>query len=215
MKATKHTIFRAGAVALFIALLAPFVVFIAPQVAGAEHSYVVISGSMAPAIGAGDTVVVNNVSGAAIHDGDIITFRRGQTAEIRQGQAGENLVTHRVVDIVQSESGVKFKTKGDANEEADQGLIPADALVGRVMLTIPYIGHVIAFAGTQLGLIALVALPLGLLVAGELYDLARAARNSREASDVPDEQAETDGGTAADEWVAADELTDETESEER
>jgi signal peptidase len=202
---TRHTILRAGAVALFIAVLAPFVIFIAPQVVGAEYSYVVVSGSMAPAIGAGETVVVNAVPATAIHEGDIITFRRGETAEIQQGQAGENLVTHRVADVVQSESGVKFKTKGDANEEADRKLVPADALVGRVMFTIPYIGHVIAFAGTQMGFIALIALPLGLLVLGEIYDLARATRNSREASDVPDEQAKTDGGATA----------DETESEER
>jgi signal peptidase len=211
---TQRTILRAGAVVLFIAVLVPFAVFIAPQVVGAEHGYVVISSSMSPTIHAGDAVIVNAISATAVSEGDIITFRRGETAEIRQGQAGENLVTHRVVDIVQSESGVKFKTKGDANEEADQKLVPADALVGRVMFSIPYIGHVIAFAGTQLGLILLVALPLGLLVLGELYDLARAARNSREASDVPDEQAETDGGMDADEWVAADELADETESEE-
>jgi signal peptidase len=202
-------------IVVLIAVLVPFAVFIVPQVVGAEHSYVVLSSSMSPEIHAGDAVIVNAISATAVNEGDIITFRRSETAEIRQGQAGENLVTHRVVDVVQSENGLKFETKGDANEEADRKLVPADALVGRVMFTIPYIGHVIAFAGTQMGFLALVALPLGLLVAGELYDLTRAARNSRETSDVPDERAETDGGMDADEWVAGDELADETESEEK
>ncbi|HET7325194.1 MAG TPA: signal peptidase I [Halococcus sp.] len=183
--------------AVLIAVLVPFVVFIAPQVVGAEHSYVVVSGSMTPAIGVGETVVVNDVPPAAIHDGDIITFRRGETAEIQQGQAGSNLVTHRVVEIVERGDGLAFRTKGDANEEPDQKLVPADALVGRVMFTIPYIGHAIVFAGTQLGFIALIVVPLGLLVLGELYDLARAARNSRADSTTTDtdERAETDGGT--------------------
>lgn len=162
-----------------IAVLVPFVVFIAPQVVGAEHSYVVVSGSMAPAIGVGETVVVNEVSPKVIHEGDVITFRRGETAEIQQGQAGSNLVTHRVVEIVRTDEGRAFKTKGDANEEPDRRLVPTDALVGRVMFSIPHIGHVIAFASTRLGFIALVALPLGLLVLGELYDLARVARNGQ------------------------------------
>lgn len=205
-------------IAILIAILIPFVVFIIPQVVGAEHSYVVVSGSMAPTIGAGGTVVVNEVPATTIHDGDIITFQRGEVAEIQQGQAGSNLVTHRVVDIVRTDDGLAFRTKGDANEEADRKLVPANALIGRVMFSIPYIGHIITFAGTQMDFLALVAVPLGLLVLSELYDLARVARRERsEASDAPtglDEQAETDGGTDANEWSTADELADETKSEE-
>lgn len=170
-------------IAALIATLIPFVIFIVPQIVGAEYSYVVVSGSMTPAIGAGGTVIVNDVSTSTINEGDIITFRRGETAEIQRGQAGSNLITHRVVEIVKTDDGLAFRTKGDANEEADHQLVPADAVVGRVMFTIPYIGHVIAFAGTETGFIAFVAIPLGLLILSELYDLARAARRRSE----PDE----------------------------
>jgi signal peptidase len=190
---TLRTIVRAGAVVLFIAVLVPFVVFAAPQVVGGEHSYVVVSGSMTPAIGVGETVTVNDVSPTAIHKGDVITFRRGKTAEIQRGQAGDNLVTHRVVEVVRTGDGLAFKTKGDANEEADRQLVPADALVGRVMFTIPYIGHVIAFAGTEFGFIALVAIPLGLLVLSELYDLARAARGRSEPDEATAELNKQEG----------------------
>jgi signal peptidase len=184
---TQRTILRGGAAALFIAVLVPFVVFAAPQIVGAEQSYVVVSGSMAPAIGVSDTVIVNDVPPTAIHEGDVITFRRGEVAEIERGQAGANLVTHRVVDIVKTDDGLAFKTKGDANEEADRKLVPADALVGRVMFTIPYIGHVIAYAGTELGFIAFVAIPLGLLILGEIYDLAQATRRQKDSAE-PNQQ---------------------------
>ncbi|GAA0457339.1 signal peptidase I [Halococcus dombrowskii] len=197
-------------IVVLIAVLVPFAVFIVPQVVGAEHSYAVLSSSMSPTISAGDAVIVNGISAAAVSEGDIITFRQGKTAEIRQGQAGANLVTHRVVNVVQNEDGLQFETKGDANEEADRKLVPAAALVGRVAFTIPYIGHVIAFAGTQMGFLALVALPLGLLVLGELYDLARAARTGRDASDgptEPDADAEPDGGSIPDETATGDEPT--------
>jgi signal peptidase len=179
----RTTILHIAAALLFVAVLLPFAVFATPEVVGGEYSYVVVSGSMAPAIGVADTVIVNDVPPTAVHEGDVITFRRGEVAEIERGQAGANLVTHRVVDIVKTDDGLAFETKGDANEEADQQLVPADALVGRVMFTIPYIGHVIAYAGTELGFIAFVAIPLGLLILGEIYDLARAARRQRETTE--------------------------------
>lgn len=178
----RKAILSVAGMVLLIAIVLPFAIFIAPQAIGAEHGYVVGSSSMSPAIAAGDAVLVNTVSASTIEEGDVITFIDGEKATIQAGQAGGNLVTHRVIDIRQTEQGLAFKTKGDANEEADRGLVPASALVGRVMVTIPYIGHVIIFAGTKLGFIALVAVPLGLLILGELYDLARAARNEREGA---------------------------------
>lgn len=209
----RRRVLQATAVLLLLALVLPFAIFAVPQVVGAEHSYVVVSGSMTPAIGVGATVIVNEVPATAIQEGDVITFISGEQATIQGGQAGENLITHRVIDVVPTKDGPKFKTKGDANEDSDPGFVSADALVGRVMFSIPYIGHLIVFAGTKLGFVLLVAIPLGLLVLGEVYDLARAARNSQDASTTTDtdEQAETDGGTdteqagtneqaAADEW---------------
>ena len=183
----------AVAVALLVAVVIPFAVFIVPQAVGAEHGYVVVSSSMSPDIAAGDAVIVDDVSPAAVEEGDVITFIDGERAAIREGQAGENLVTHRVVDIEQTKQGPAFETKGDANEEADRGHVAASALVGRVTLTIPYIGHVIAFAGTRLGFLALVAAPLGLLVLGELYDLARAARNTQNGAATTTDRNQEDG----------------------
>ena len=202
-----RNILKIAIVVLVVTVAATFAVFAVPQLVGAEESYIVVSSSMTPAISANDAIIVDDVTPTSVGEGDVIVFsERGESD-------GDNIdvTSHRVVDVTNGENGLAFKTKGDANEEADQGLVPASALVGRVMFTIPLIGHIVAFAGTQLGFIALVAVPLGLLVVGEVYDLARAARNSREANDVPDEQPETDGGMDADGEVTA--VT--TEPEER
>lgn len=180
----RKTVFSVVGLVLLLGVVLPFVVFIVPQAVGAEHSYVVASSSMSPAIETGDVVLVNELSAPAVEEGDIITFIDGERATIQGGEAGGNLVTHRVMDIRQIEQGIVFETKGDANEEVDRGVVPASALVGRVMVTIPYIGHVIVFAGTRLGFITLVAAPLGLLVLGELYDLARAARSGDRAANT-------------------------------
>ena len=178
---------------LLIAVVLPFAIFIGPQAVGAEHSYVVGSSSMSPAINTGDAVLVNEISAPAVEEGDVITFIDGERATIQGGEAGGNLVTHRVTDIRETKQGLAFETKGDANEEADRGLVPASALVGRVMATIPYIGHVIVFAGTRLGFLALVAIPLGLLVVGEVYDLVRAAQNESDEAVKTAEGNQEDG----------------------
>lgn len=194
----RRTALNVAGVVLLVAVVLPFAVFTIPQVAGADHGYVVVSSSMSPAISTGDAVIVNDVPANTVEEGDVITFIDGKQATIQQGKAGGNLITHRVVDIQSTDQRLAFKTKGDANEEADRGSVPASALVGRVMFTIPYIGHVIAFAGTQLGLIMLVALPLGLLVGGEVYDLAVAARNTRQqAENTTETQPNPDAGESS------------------
>lgn len=149
---------------LLVALVVPFVIYAWPAAVGADAGYVVLSGSMEPAISTGDVIVVDGVEPGAVETGDVITFRR----------QGERVpTTHRVIEVVGSDDGRAFVTKGDANEERDPQPVPAESVVGRVAITIPLIGYVIQFADTPLGFGLLVAVPFGLLVVTELYDLVR------------------------------------------
>lgn len=167
----KTAVRRVGTV-LLIALVLPFLIYAVPQVAGADHSYVVLSSSMSPSIQAGDVVVVASVPSSSIQAGDVITFEpQGDRAP-----GGVDRVTHRVVEVIEREDGRYFRTKGDANAEPDQALVPPANVVGRVMFSIPLIGHVILFAGSDLGILMLIIVPSALLIAGEVWDLWRAAR---------------------------------------
>lgn len=171
----RRTVHVVGVV-LLVGLVAPFVVFAAPQLVGAEHSYVVLSASMSPAIEAGDVVIVNGVSPDEISQGDVITF---QASPGHQSTTPDvNRVTHRVVEVVEKDGQVQFRTKGDANEEADAQLVPGSAVVGTVLFSIPFIGYFVTYAGTKLGIIAFVVVPSVLLIVGELWDLLKAARAS-------------------------------------
>jgi len=178
-----------GVVALLVlvALVLPFVIYSVPQVLGAEHSYVVLSGSMAPTIGAGDVILVDSVDAAAISEGDIVTFR---------AESASRPTTHRVIDVRDQGGQLRFQTKGDANENADAELVEANELQGRVMslggtpIVFPMLGHVIQFAGTDIGFATLFALPLVLFVAFEIRDVL--------ADSSPDSGAETDGEGADD-----------------
>ncbi len=111
---------------------------------------VVITGSMEPAVNVNDMVVIR--AGAEYAPGDIVSYK-----------SGSSLVTHRIAEV--TETG--YITRGDANN-TDDGEIPKEAVVGRVVLVIPKVGYAIQFLQTPLGmlimtgaLLLLVALPMG------------------------------------------------------
>ena len=186
-------------IVLLIALVAPFAVYAAPELVGADESFVVLTPSMTPAIAPGDVVVVAERDPTAIAEGDVITFARG---------ASDVPVTHRVIGVVDEGGALAFETQGDANEGPDPGLVPAANLVGAVTLTIPYIGYVIQFAGTRAGFVTLVLLPFGLLAVTEVWSIVRdrderaavtaAAEGSPSDSDGDATAASTDPAPTAD-----------------
>lgn len=154
---------------VLVVVVAAFVVAAVPGVVGADHSYVVRSDSMSPAIGAGSVVIVSDVQPEAVEAGDVITFETG-------GAEASNRVTHRVVEVA-GEEPRQFLTKGDANEDPDTGLVSEDQVVGRVLFHVPLIGYAIDVAGTDLGLLAFVVLPALVLIALEVRDVVRAWRS--------------------------------------
>ena len=163
---------------VLVALVLPFVIYAVPGVVGAEGSYVVLSGSMEPTFGPGDVIVVYDVPASAISEGDVVTYGENE------GEVPPT--THRVVEVVENEQGIAFRTKGDANEAADSSLVAAERVRGEVptvgghLFVIPLVGYVIRFAGTQLGLVALLIAPMTLLVLSEVYTVVRSTRGSGE-----------------------------------
>lgn len=170
------------ALLLLLALVAPFVVYGFPGVIGADASFVVLSGSMEPGITAGDAVIVDSVRPGQIAVGDVITFTRDGTS---------SPITHRVVEATGQGAAREFVTKGDANEEADARTVPAANVVGRVVLTLPYVGLVVDFANTQPGFLLFVALPIGLLILNEAYTFVRKPSKTASAEE---------SAAAADDW---------------
>ncbi|WP_256298228.1 signal peptidase I [Haloarchaeobius salinus] len=149
---------------VLVVVVVPFVVYAFPGAVGADHSFVVLSGSMEPEISPGDVVIVDERPTAAIEEGDVVTFVRGE---------GDKPVTHRVVGVEERGDTTVFTTKGDANEDVDSQPIPAGNVIGEVAVTIPYIGHVIQFAQRPVGFVVLVLLPLGLLGLSEVWAIVR------------------------------------------
>jgi signal peptidase len=197
---TPRTIGRAVLVLVLVALIAPFVVYAVPATVGGEASYVVLTASMTPAIAPGDVVVVDGVPARDVAVGDVIVFEQ---------RTGDPIpITHRVIAVDRpADAPPEFRTKGDANEDADLTPVTPDRLVGRVTFTIPLIGHVIQFAGTPAGFVALVVLPLGLLVASEVVDLLRSGRSDSGSSVSPVSDGDGDDDGAVPTATTADDST--------
>lgn len=184
-----RSVATALALLVLVALLVPFVIFAVPQVVGADHGFVILSGSMEPTVSPGDVIIVD--ASAAVTVGDIVTFDDGNTVP----------TTHRVVGV---EDG-QYVTQGDANPNPDaQRVAPSDVL-GRVTLTIPYIGYVILWVNTPIGYVSLVVAPLVLLVANELFSWARDGDEIRAEHDQ--DKSGGDGDTAADDATSDDSET--------
>lgn len=177
---------------VLVAAISPFAVFAVPQVIGADEGYVVLSGSMEPVLSPGDVVIVD--SSGPVQNGDVITYR----------SPGDSVpTTHRVVGEVDG----RYETKGDANEEADTGTVAPEAIIGKVVLTIPFIGHIILWANTPVGYVLLVISPLVLLGVSELLVWARQEPDER--TDKPDKDDREPASVSLDEDAdAPDELDD-------
>jgi len=191
LTATLRRVLAVAGLLAVVALVVPFVIFAVPQVVGADHGFVILSGSMEPAISPGDVVIVD--ASAAVGVGDVVTFDDGKQVP----------TTHRVI----GEEGGEYVTKGDANENADGRTVPADAVLGAVTLTIPLIGYVILWVNTPTGYVALVLVPIALLLGTELVSWARAGDETTGAGPTPAIRRLDAGATASADEPARDGTT--------
>jgi len=172
---------------VLVAVVAPFLVVGVPQLAGASESHVVLSDSMNPTFESGDVILVEDVDPETIEEGNVITYA---------DSSGER-TTHRVVEVVEEDGERYFQTKGDANEDPDATLVPAGAVEARHAHTLPYIGHVVLFAGTRLGIVLLMIVPGTLLMVSEAWNLYRAWNGTEDAdSDDGDDEPNIDDQTS-------------------
>lgn len=94
-----------------------------PDIFGYSY-FSVLSGSMEPTIKVGDEIIIKITDD--VKENDIITFHEE-----------DSFVTHRLLRI----EGNNLITKGDANDSEDDP-VSKERLVGKVILTIPFLGKI-------------------------------------------------------------------------
>lgn len=116
--------------------------------------YTVLSGSMEPTYSVGSVIYVKNVAPATLEVGSPVTFRLNDGI----------IATHRIVEISGEGQALSFLTKGDANETDDGKPIPASAVIGMPVFSVPYLGFISAFIQTPKGLMIVVASAITVLL---------------------------------------------------
>jgi signal peptidase len=135
-----------------------------------------LSGSMEPAISPGDVVIDEQIAPTAAQVGDVVTFRDPEDQD--------KMLTHRVVGVRRAGSHLWFTTQGDANNTREHWRVPADGQIGRVVYTVPWVGHVAVLARQPLGWALLVGIPALLIAAEELVRIWRPRPRSRGGRDA-------------------------------
>ena len=140
------------------------------------HMYNVISGSMEPALKVGSLIYIHEDLPEDVQEDDIIAFYSipevrpsdalmdaaedtvSDKGHVSGGASGydfpddNSIITHRVVknNVV---SG-NFRTKGDANDSEDPMPVDYDYYIGRVKLSVPYMGAILTIMTSLQGKIA-------------------------------------------------------------
>ena len=131
---------------------------------------VVMTDSMYPEIKSGDLIICHTIDAKDVKKGDIISF-------FDPAGNGTSVVTHRVIEIVEKDGAIAWRTQGDANNTADIEPVPEKNLVGLYNFRIAGVGNVAMFMRTPQGLIVCVLLPILLLVG---YDMLRRRKYEKE-----------------------------------
>lgn len=149
-------------------ILVALVVLLAVALVGVRlvgiQVFTVLSGSMEPAYHVGSLIYVKSVDYKELEPGDVITF-----------MLDENTVaTHRIVEVVPDEDDpetLRFRTKGDANDSEDGGLVHYKNVIGTPIFTIPKLGYLASYIQNPPGIYAAISAGAVLLLLIFIPDL--------------------------------------------
>ncbi len=148
--------------------------------------YTIISGSMTPNINVYDVVFVLKKDPEDIQKGDIVSYYSEKTQIF-----GTTPVTHRVVEKFNTNNGITFRTKGDANPTVDNEIIKSDRVIGTVRFIIPGLGRLQFFLASKAGWLIVILIPaLGIIIYDiiKLLKLIQVKNKMQEVNEITNEE---------------------------
>lgn len=134
-----------------------FVVFSFAPIPGNYKIFTVQSGSMEPAIHTGSLIFAKP---AGQYDVDDVVTRRTNDPKIT--------ITHRIISKEEKYGQIVFRTKGDANDAQDMETVRESDIIGKEIVSVPFLGYPISYAKTPQGLILLIIIPSVIIIYDEL-----------------------------------------------
>ncbi len=138
-----------------------------PSVAG-YSPVICLSDSMEPTFAAGDMIFIRHTDDpAGLSQGDVICYLTGESIA----------VTHRIAEVTQVDGEVRYVTRGDANNTADQLAVSPEQVEGVYTgIHIAKLGSLAMFMQTTTGMIVFIICPLLILVG---WDVLRRSMDAR------------------------------------
>ena len=156
---------------IIIALLIVLIVLVACQKFSNNRNffgyriYTIVSGSMIPTYGVGDTLLIKEMSADNIKIGDAVTYLGDS------GGLNGRIITHQVVDIEYDENGkVLFHTKGIANNIEDP-IVSQDQVLGKVIHKFLFLSVLGKLTTSMPLLFTFIVVPIAIIIAFELAKL--------------------------------------------
>ncbi|MBN1244159.1 hypothetical protein JXA31_01035 [Candidatus Bathyarchaeota archaeon] len=141
----------------------------------------------------GDLIIVQGVDPADLNanypDSDIIVFHKPSDPD--------ELIVHRIVAVDEINGELYFRTKGDGNSQSRWPETPSpseydpwetdgvdgvreDLVVGKVVMRIPWLGHVVLFMRNSIGLPLVVVLIILIVIVEFIVPLLREKKSSEQ-----------------------------------
>lgn len=141
---------------------------------GGTMPLIVLTDSMYPDIKSGDIIICKEIDAEDIEVGDVISF-------YDPAGNGTSVVTHKVIDIINDDGQLSFRTRGTNNNTDDRLPVPADKVIAEYTgVRIPAAGNIAIFMQSTAGLIICVIVPIVLFVG---YDVIRRRRYEKNKGD--------------------------------
>lgn len=139
------------------------------SLAGDLRLYIVRSGSMEPKIKTGSMVAIRPSPDYV--KGDIITFGADSP--------NNTPTTHRIIEVQTEGADTIYQTKGDANKTADNFTVAKNTVIGKVILTLPYLGYAVDTARQPWGFLLIIVLPALLIIGEETVNIIKQIKKLR------------------------------------
>lgn len=141
-----------------------------------------------PTLHVGDLIIVQGVDPEEINaapdpDGDIIVFR--------DPDATKGLIVHRAIEKQTVGGNISFRTKGDGNIPPDNEWIPEDNVIGKVVLRIPWIGHIALLMHNSSGMFLIVLLIIIVVIVELIIPLLSSEKDEVEQKESVEKTSET------------------------
>lgn len=164
---------------LSLFIVAVFLAYVAVPFFG-NKALIVRSGSMTPAIGVGDLVVVKTATETTTPiPGVLPKYRAGDIVAFTSQKDKNTIITHRIVGTKIETDKILYQTQGDANNAPDNNFVEESKIIGKNTFTVPALGKVFAAAKTKEGFFALILAPAVLVILFEIFNIAKEIGNIR------------------------------------